>query len=110
MTLKGPNSWAHLRSLLDGYLHQDFTVEHGSAAEAVQAWLLGARREDAMEVSSEWRSFLNVTAGMDVESRARALRDLAGGAWAPADGHEFESVSALLRDAWWNVDAARRRT
>ncbi len=100
MTLKGYTSWSHLRSLLDGYLHQDFVVEHGSAVAAVRAALADARGADATAVSSEWRSFLNITSGMDVETRARVLRELAGGAWAPATAAEFEEVSAELRDAW----------
>ena len=100
MSLKGPSGWSHLRSVLDGYLHQDFVVEHGSASRAVEAWLAEARRGDAMAVSSEWRSFLNVTAGMDVETRARALREFAGGAWAPANVPEFEAVSTVLMNAW----------
>ena len=100
MTLKGPREWPQLESLCDGYLHQDLAAEHGSAHRAVQAWLADASRDDAMELSSEWRTFLNVTHGMDVEQRAAALRDLAGGAWAPAGELEFEVVSALLMNAW----------
>ncbi len=100
MSIKGTTNWSHLRALLDGYLHQDFTVEHGSAVQAVQAALADVRHDDAMAVSSEWRSFLNVTAGMDVQTRGRLLCELAGGAWAPRDADEFEAVSAVLMDAW----------
>jgi hypothetical protein len=99
MTLKGPKAWPQLESLCDGYLHQDFTAEHGSAAGAVHAWLADASRDEARKLSSDWRSFLNVTHGMDVSARARALRDTVGGAWAPASDAEFERVSALLLDA-----------
>ena len=100
MTLKGPMEWPQLGSLCGGYLHQDLTAEHGSAQKAVQAWLADASREDAMELSSEWRTFLNVTHGMGVGARAAALRDLAGGSWAPVNELEFEVVSALLMNAW----------
>ncbi len=100
MNVKGPTTWSNLRAVLDGYLHQDFVVEHGSAAAAIRAWLADAHGENATAVASEWRSFLNITAGADVEARARALREAAGGAWAPATAAEFEEVSELLRDAW----------
>lgn len=100
MSLKGPLDWTHLESLCGGYLHQDFTAEHGSASRAVQAWLADASRDDARALSSEWRTFLNVTHGMDVPARARALRDIVGGAWAPSSDLEFEAVSALLINAW----------
>ncbi len=71
MTLKGPTEWPYLASLCGGYLHQDFAAEHGSASKAVQAWLADANGDDAMALSSEWRTFLNVTHGMDVDARAR---------------------------------------
>lgn len=100
MNLKGPMEWLQLESLCGGYLHQDFHAEHGSAQKAVQAWLADASRDDAMELSSEWRSFLNVTHGMDVGERAAVLRSLTGAAWAPASELEFEVVSALLMNAW----------
>jgi hypothetical protein len=100
MTLKGPTEWPHLASLCDGYLHQDFTAEHGSASGAVQAWLADAGRDGAMALSSEWRTFLNVTHGMGVDARARALRNLMGGSWAPASAEEFDVVSTLLVNAW----------
>ena len=99
MSLMSPRRWPHLASLCSGYLHQDFTAVHGSAPKAAQAWLTEAGVADARELSAEWRSFLNVTSGMDVQARTRALRELAGGAWAPSDELEFESVSALLIDA-----------
>lgn len=100
MTLKGPMEWPQLESLCGGYLHQDLAAEHGSAARAVQAWLADASRDDAMELSSEWRTFLNVTHGMDVDARAAALQQLAGGSWAPTNELEFEVVSALMLNAW----------
>jgi hypothetical protein len=100
MTLKGPMEWPQLESLCDGYLHQDLVAEHGSAQQAVKAWLADASRDDAKALSSEWRTFLNVTHGMDITERVEALRELAGGAWAPAGELEFEVVSALLLNAW----------
>ena len=99
MSLKGPIEWRQLESLCSGYLHQDFTVEHGSAVDAVRAWLADATRRDAQALSSEWRRFLNLTYGMDDEARMRALQEVCGGSWAPT-GPEFEAVSALLLDAW----------
>lgn len=100
MSLKGPLAWPNLESLYGGYLHQDFEVEHGSASSAVQAWLADASPTEARALSSEWRTFLNLTHGMDANARAQTLRDLVGGSWAPGSDTEFEVVSALLMDAW----------
>lgn len=100
MTLKGLRRWPHLASLCGGYLHEDFAAEHGSVSKAVQAWLDEANHADARALSSEWRTFLNLTRGMDAAARADTLRDLLGGAWAPASAEEFEAVSALLMNAW----------
>ena len=91
-----PRKWQHLATLVSGYLHQDFTDEYGSAPGAVQARLREMRVDEARELSAEWRRFLNLTHGMDSQMRARILRELAGGAWAPGDEREFELVSALL--------------
>jgi len=99
MTRAGTRKWPYLTSLFSGYLHQDFTAEHGSAPDAVRARLTEMRPDEALELSAEWRRFLNVTYGTDLESRARLLRELAGGSWAPADEREFEGVSALLMGA-----------
>jgi hypothetical protein len=99
MTMKGPTEWPQLESLCGGYLHEDLAVVHGSARNAVHAWLKDANPEAVSELSSEWRTFLNVTQGMDLQERTRALRELAGGAWDPGDA-EFDDVSALLVDAW----------
>lgn len=100
MSLMGPMERPQLQSLCGGYLHQDFAVEHGSAAAAVSAWLEAATVNEATELSSEWRSFLNATHGMDVASRARALRAVVGGSWEPATAAEFDAVSSLLLNAW----------
>lgn len=99
MSLKGPIEWRQLESLCSGYLHQDFTVEHGSAVDAVRAWLADASPRDARALSSEWRRFLNLTYGMDTETRVRALQEVCGGSWAPTVP-EFDAVSTVLLDAW----------
>lgn len=99
MSLKGPTGWAHLSPMLDGYLHQDFSATHGDATGAVQAFLADAHPDDHVRISSEWRTFLNLTAGMSAAQRAAILRHNAGGAWAPATPEEFERVSALLMQA-----------
>ena len=100
MSLKGPTGWAHLAPMAGGYLHQDFTNEYGDATRAVQAFLADAHPGDVVRISSEWRTFLNVTHGMTATQRAAMLRQIAGGAWAPADADEFERVSAVLVGAW----------
>jgi len=96
MSLKGPTGWAHLSPMLQGYLHQDFTTEHGDASTAVQAFLAAAHPDDHIRIASEWRTFLNLTHGMTAAQRAALLRENAGGAWAPATVEEFEQVSAML--------------
>ena len=99
MTVKGPRR-SQLEALCGGYLHQDFMPVHGSALQAVRAFLAESDASEAVVLSSEWRTFLNVTSGMDHEARARALHEIAGCAWAPASESEFDAVSALLLDAW----------
>ena len=93
MSLKGPMEWPQLASLCGGYLHQDLAAVHGSALNAVQAWLDEASPDDVSELSSEWRTFLNVTQGMELQDRTRALRELAGGAWEPSRARPSSTTS-----------------
>lgn len=99
MSFKGATRWEELTELCQGYLHQDFTPEYGSAEGAVRAWHADASLEQRVRVASEWRSFLNVTHGLPFRARVEALREIAGGAWDPEPA-EFERVSAFLSDAW----------
>lgn len=99
MSIAGTRKWPNLTSLFSGYLHQDFSAEYGSAPAAVQARLTEMPADEARELSAEWRRFVNVTYGSDLETRARVLREQAGGSWAPASEREFELVSLLLMDA-----------
>ena len=50
-------------------------------------------------LSSEWRTFLNVSAGMDRDARVELLREMAGGSWAPRSDEEFDAVSRVLLNA-----------
>ncbi|HTU99269.1 MAG TPA: hypothetical protein VMF13_01940 [Luteitalea sp.] len=96
MTYKSARRWEQLELLLGGYLHQDFTVEHGGAPGAVRARLATAPHDDQLALSSEWRTFLNVTAGMNRATRSAVLRDIAGGSWDPQSDEEFDAVSRVL--------------
>jgi hypothetical protein len=99
MTYKSVRRWEQLELLLDGYLHQDFAVEHGDAPGAVRARLADAPHGDQLALSSEWRTFLNVSAGMSREARVQLLREMAGGSWAPRSDEEFDAVSRVLLNA-----------
>lgn len=99
MTYKSARRWEQLELLLGGYLHEDFAVEHGDAPAAVRARLADAPRGDQLALSSEWRTFLNVTAGMDRAARMQLLREMVGGSWDPRDDEEFDAVSRVLLDA-----------
>ena len=99
MTYKSVRRWEQLELLLDAYLHQDFAVEHGDAVGAVRARLADAPHGDQLALSSEWRTFLNVSAGMDRDARVELLREMAGGSWAPRSDEEFDAVSQVLLDA-----------
>lgn len=99
MNYKGATRWEELAELCQGYLHQDFTPEYGSADAAIRAWHGDAPLARRIRVASEWRSFLNVTRGLPFAARVAALREIAGGAWDPTEA-EFERVSAFLSEAW----------
>lgn len=91
--------FATLSVLVEGYLHQDFVADHGTAAAAVRTALAEVGPATALEVSSEWRTFLNLTYGLDAQMRAARLRQVVGGAWSPGTAAEFDEVSAVLLSA-----------
>lgn len=96
--------WPHLAALWDGYLHQDLEAVHGDAVSAVRAYLAEVSPEERVAVSSEWRTFLNLTPDADTTARAAIVRRALGGAWEPRGVAEFEAVSDALLSAWEGVD------
>lgn len=76
-------AFPHLRAFLGGYLHQDFLLDHPSAADALRAFLAEANAAERQALRDDWRAFRAAIEGAswrDVRDRFAEL----GGAWLPA--------------------------
>ena len=98
MTTKAAAAYPELRRAFEGYLHEDFIEEHGTAARALDAFVSDANAGERRRLAAEITRFLAKTSRLDLEAASALLADL-GAAWAPP------SVEVLRA----TLDAAARR-
>lgn len=90
-----PRPSATLQRFLDGYLHQDFRLEHGDAVAAARAFAGDASEAErrwaraALDRFTEWARTVD-------EAAWRAEWKTLGGAWRPADLGAIRAVSDAL--------------
>ena len=88
-----------IRTLLRGYLHEDFVAKHGSAEGAVRAFCTDASPADVWKLAAEWRMLSVNTANWTVgEISAFLTKDL-GGAWVPQSKRELVQLFQVLKSA-----------
>jgi len=88
-----------IRTLLRGYLHEDFVAKHGSAEGAVRAFCTDASPADVRKLAAEWRMLSVNTANWTVgEISAFLTKDL-GGAWVPQSKRELAQLFQVLKSA-----------
>lgn len=81
-----------LGRFLDGYLHQDYRLEHESPVEAARAFRRDATAAQEARVAAELERFLAAAAEWPEERWQRALVRI-GGAWRP---EALDDLRALL--------------
>ena len=87
-----------LARFLDGYLHQDFKLEHRTARAAITAFIGDATAREVANVASELDRFMEAVATHPWSERRDAVARV-GGAWRPATIAELETIRAVLRAA-----------
>ena len=87
-----------LTRFLDGYLHQDFKLEHRTARAATTAFIRDATDPEVARVADEFDRFMEATASHPWSERRDGLSRL-GGAWRPATVAELAAIQAAFRDA-----------
>lgn len=85
-----------LARFLDGYFHQDFRVEHGSAARAAAAFVQDASETERAAVERELTRLRSAIDGTPAEEW-RAIIERIGGSWRPASLASIDRVIAVLR-------------
>lgn len=88
-----PSRYPALAAFLDGYLHQEFRLVHGSARGAAQAFLHDAGPVQVNLVRAELQRLERSLDGEPLSTWRAALQEL-GGAWWPRSMRE---VRALIR-------------
>jgi hypothetical protein len=92
-----PGRFPTLRALLRGYLHEDYTAEHGSAEGAVLAFCKDAAPQEIEKLTEEWRRLSVNTASWTVADIGSLLTKDFGGAWMPESKQELARLFQVIR-------------
>jgi hypothetical protein len=93
-----PESYPALMEFLPAYLHEDYSVEYGSAARAFAALVSDASGDQIRNVKEEWTALRQAFSGRpwpDVQSGLAQL----GAAWRPESEQELQAVDEILSRA-----------
>jgi hypothetical protein len=77
-----PTDFPQLRQVFNGYLHEDFLDEYGSAAEALKAFDEDADQDERARFRAEVTRFLDATKDLSDEDMNALLARL-GSRWTP---------------------------
>jgi len=94
-----PDRFPMVRTLLRGYLHEDYAAEHGSAEGAVRAFCEHASPQEREKLTEEWRRLSVNTASWTIAEIGLLLTRDFGGAWMPASKQELASLFQVIRSA-----------
>jgi hypothetical protein len=96
-TAKSKADFPALRTFFEGYLHQDFHDEYGSAVGAVEAFRRDASDSEVRAVRQEWNAWRTALGQASSEEIAKTVRQL-GSAWRPASTADLDQVGAALAE------------
>ena len=85
-----------LCDFLDGYLHQDFVVEHRTVAGAGAAFLRDANAAERKDLVRELRAFMTATAGLPIGRVGDLVTHELGGSWLPASREELDALLSVF--------------
>ncbi len=94
-----PDDLPSLAGFLGGYLHEDWQLEFGSAAEAVYAFIGEADLDDVEELAGDWAVLVAATRDLDLERTNSLLRERFRSGWSLTSKNEIEAVAAELERA-----------
>jgi hypothetical protein len=94
-TGKSAADFPALRGFFEGYLHQDFRDEYGSAAGAVQAFREDASDAELAAMRKEWKAWRTRLGKATAEEIAQSARKL-GAAWQPQVAEDLDHVETVL--------------
>jgi len=83
------SDFPELRRVFAGYLHEEFVQEHGTPAQALEAFRHDADAGERTRFAQEATRFLEQTRALDFDDVAELVSAL-GSAWTPASRHDLE--------------------
>ena len=87
-------SFPMLSTFLRGYLHEDWTLDYESPAEARDAFLQDASADERRGFAAECEAFHARTASLSLDEVREVLDAALGGHWRP---ESLDEVRAVLR-------------
>ncbi len=91
MTHFDASRFPELRRVFEGYLHEDFLLQHATAAAAIQAFHADASAAEQRRFRDEARRFLAATSALDFTQVQRLVARL-GSRWTPDSREELETA------------------
>jgi len=82
-----------LAGFLGGYLHEDWQLDFGSAAEAAYAFVGEADLDDVEELAADWEVLVEATRELDLEALNRLLRERFRSGWHLGSKVEIAAVA-----------------
>ena len=86
-----------LCEFLAGYLHQDFTAEHGSPEAAARAYRSTTDQAQCDAVAAELSRFLDMTQARPFELTRELFTEILGSAWRPRAAAALRHLLSALR-------------
>ena len=86
-----------LREFLAGYLHQDFTAEHGSPEAAARAFRAYADESQRITVVAELNRFLEHCHDLPFEQTRDLFTETLGSSWRPSPPAALRLLVSALR-------------
>jgi hypothetical protein len=91
MTHIDVSRFPELRRVFEGYLHEDFLVEYGTAGAAIDAFYADASAAERRMFRDEARRFLAATSALDF-ARVQQLVTRLGSRWIPESRAELATA------------------
>lgn len=85
------SEFPELHRVFAGYLHEDFVLEHGNAAAALDAFVRDGRAAERRRFAAEITRFLTKTSTLDLPAIVPLLAEL-GCAWVPPSADVLHAV------------------
>jgi hypothetical protein len=85
-----------LAGFLGAYLHEDWQLDFGSAAEAAYAFVSEADLDDVEELAADWAVLTEATVALDLATLNRLLRERFRSGWHLAAKNELQAVAQEL--------------